>query len=595
MRRLTRVFAATLIFTLPTSVRAAALDATEILPSTVVIYAETTSAEQLLSAVLDHPQRRKVEALPKFQEWLASDDYRRMSMGVKFVESQLGTTWRRAIETIGAGGLHFAVDGKTQGVALIVQSDDVAILEKAETTLVNLSQLAASGNNGGDRLRSVNYRGVTAYRAKEIRFAVVGNWLMITNSSELGKEILDRLLDGASGSLAEEATFRSAHATKPEDAYAWAFANLKPLRSAGVAKKLLGGKSENPGAELILGGVLNTLHKTPYVTAQLASGNQAIELSVAMPHDHAWTPEHRLFFFGSDQLESAPPELALPDTIAEVRAHRGVSGMWLHGPELFNEEINAKLAKANSDLSTVFGGRPFAEEILGSLDGGLRFVAVREPNSQVNADKSAIRLPGFAAIARLTDPPATQRSLRIAFQTAVGFANLTGAQAGRPPLELETQRSANKILLTASYLPDEASDGAEMKMVTSGVGALANLSPTLGFANDSIVIASTRSLATKLLDRLSAIDEPDLGTSSSEAVLNSAVRIRSAALHATLAENRDRLIANNMLEKGHDRATAAQEIDGLLMLLECVDQGNLALHVHDDQLELTVTLAAAQE
>ena len=224
--------------------------------------------------------------------------------------------------------------------------------------------------------------------------------------------------------------------------------------------------------------------------------------------------------------------------------------MWLNGPDLFNDEINAGLAKANSDLSTLFGGRPFAEEILGALDGELCFVVVREPSSRQELVPNRLQLPGFAAVARLKDSAGAQRPLRIAFQTAVGFANLTGAQQGRPPLELETERRDGKTMLTAYYSPDDdAGDAEAMAMAAEGACLLLSLSPTVGFVGDSVVLASTRSLANRLLDHLSADAEDSQQADVRGTRANSAVRLRAAPLRITLAENRDRLISNNMLEK----------------------------------------------
>lgn len=583
------------LLTPSTSALAAVTDAPALLPSTVAIYVETSSSGQLLNTVLDHPQRQKFEALPQYQAWLESDDYRQLTIGVKFVESQVGTTWREALELIGAGGIHFALDGATQSVALLIQSDDAAFLTKVQDTLVNLSLLGVSPSGGGNPLREVDYRGIEAYAAEKARIAVFDKWLIFTNSSQLGKGILDRLLDGPHDSLAENQRFQAAVATRPHNGYAWAYANVDLIRSAGVAEQLLGGKANNPAAELLVGGVLNTLNNTPFATAHLVPNSGSVELAVKMPHDDAWTPLQREFFFGPEHSGTAPPEIALPDTILEVRAHRGFSGMWLHGPDLFDEEINARLTKANSNLTTVFGGRPFAEEILGALDGRLRLVVVQDDSPRNELAKSSVKLPGFAAIASLTDPDKTQRPLRNAFQTAIGLGNLIGAQQGRPPLEMDIDRTAGRTILTASYHPDDLADEAHREMASSGAGSLMSLSPTIGFVDDKVVVASTQDLASKLLDRLAQDDYRREASRSGAAVTNSALRLQAAPLRHALAENRERLIANNMLEKGHDHAAASQEIDGLLTVLSFFEQGDASLQVDDDELALSIRLTLARE
>jgi len=577
--------------------------AASLLPESVVFYAETASTSDLLSGVLDHPHRQKFEDLPLYQKWLKSEERTQMMFGVQFLETQLGVSWRSAIEKLGAGGIYFAFDGASQGVAILVKTDDKAFLEKTLDTLVNLARVDAAGNGRPDPFQSVDYRGVQAYRADEVRFAAVEEWLLLTTSNALGKSIIDNVLDGSKQSLSQNDRFQAALETRPHTSLAWAYADLATLRSAGVAEPLLGGKSPDPAAELLFGGVLSTLLKTPFATAQLMPEEGSLALAISLPHDPSWTPAEREFFFGPQHQGVAPPEIALPETILEVRAYRGVSGMWLHGPDLFNEKVNADLAKTNSDLSTLFGGRPFAEEILGALGGGLRLVVVHEPSSVSNAASAALKLPSFAAVARLKDPKSSQRPLRIAFQTAVGFINLTGAEQGRPPLEIETERRDGRTLLTARYSPEDfATDGDgdnanendnEAMMAAAGSSVLLSISPTVAFADETVVFASTRSLANQILDRLPAISEA--GTDTSFPISNTAVRLQAAPLRAILAENRERLISNNMLEKGHNRATAVREVEVLLTLLEFFEQGDASLQVDEDQLKLSIRLTPVGE
>lgn len=571
------------------------VSAAQLLPDSVVLYAETTSTGDLLDGVLDHPHREKFEAFPPYQKWLKSEGRKQLMFGVSFLEAQLGLPWRVAIEKLGTGGVYFALDGASEGVAILVKTDDEAFLKKTLDTLVNLARADASGKGNSDPFQSTDYRGVQAYRADEVRFAVVKEWLVLTSSDTLGKSIIDRILDGSKRSLAQNARFQAARASRHPSPIAWAYADLASIRAAGVAEELLGGKARDPAAELLFGGVLSTLHKTPFATAQLTSKAGALDLALRLPHDPSWTPVEREFFFGPSDHGAAPPEIALPETILEVSAHRDVSGMWLHGPDLFNERVNAGLAKTNSDLSTLFGGRPFAEEILGALDGGVRFVVVHEHSSKPQATSAALKLPAFAAIARLKDPSSSQRPLRIAFQTAVGFINLTGAERGRPPLEIETERRDGRTLLTASYSPEDfIVDGDDKTMMAAGSSVLLSISPTVAFSGDTIVIASTRSLAIQLLDRLPEITETT-EVKKSYPISNTAVSLQAAPLRKALSENRERLIANNMLEKGHDRALAVHEVDVLLTLLKFFEQGNASLQVDEDQLQLSIRLTPVGE
>ena len=599
-----RIFLATfalLAIAIPNSLPAAKsspsdISAPQLLPASVVLYAEIPSAGELLGKVLDHPHRQQFESFPPYQKWLESNDRAQLMLGVRFLEAQLGMPWRQAIEKLGAGGVYFALDGVSESVAILVKSSDKTFLSKAHDTLVNLARVDNLGKGKPDPFHSLDYRGIETLRVDELRFAVVKQWLVLTSSDRLGKSIIDTLLDGPKRSLAQTDRFLAALASRSHSPLAWAYADLATIRSAGVAQPLLGGKSHDPAAEILFGGVLSTLHKTPFATAQLTSKNDSLDLDLFTPHDPSWTPAERDFFFGPQHHSVAPPEVALSETILEFCAYRSISQMWLHGPDLFNEEINAGLAKANSDLSTLFGGRAFAEEILGALDGGIRVLVAREPSKQSTISATDLQLPGFAAVARLKNPSDSQRPLRIAFQTAVGFFNLTGAEKGQPPLEIETERSDGRTFLTARYSPEDfilEGDGETMKKA-EGSSTLLSLSPTVAFAGDTIVLSSTRTLATKILDNLPSIAESSKAKVNFP-ITNTALRLYAAPLLTSLSENRERLISNNMLEKGHSRDAAGQEVDTILALVKFFEQGSASLQVKKDQLQLSIRLTPVEE
>lgn len=568
--------------------------AAALLPPSVVLYVETAATADLLEAVFDHPLRPKVEALPQLQAWRQSNKYDEFIEGVRFVESQLGVGWRQAVEQLGAGGIVVAFDGASQGVAMLAQTEDPALLAKGKAAFLRIARGEAEQRGRSDPVKSASYRGVQAYRLGDLRFAIVDKWLILTSSSALGKDIVDRALDGDGGSLLEHERFQEARATAIGSPSAWAYADLETIRRADVAPELFRGQADDPGAELLAGGLLNTLHRTPFATAHLEVRQRRLALRVAMPCDPSWTPPAREFFFGRQNRGAAPSELRLDGTVLEIGAHRGVSEMWLHGPDLFDDKTNADLARSDSELSTVFGGRPFAEEILGALDRRLRVLVVREPTEQAAGPSAAPKLPGFALVGRLKDPQESQRPLRIAFQTIIGFANLDAGQSGMPPLELENHRGDGKILLTASYHPDDlAAEGDEQAMMAGSSQLLLGLSPTIAFADDAVVVASTRSLATRVLDRLTSNSGSQ--QTADRPGRNTALRLNSESLQALIADNREILIAQNMLEKGHGRGAARAEIEGLQTLLTFFDEAAASMDASEGRLEISVQLFPSEE
>jgi hypothetical protein len=110
--------------------------------------------------------------------------------------------------------------------------------------------------------------------------------LVVVNKPELGKVIVDRMLDKAPGGLSSNEPFKAAWGLRPEfdgeqQRAAWAYVDVAMLREAGVAKGLFREPKNSFGAELILGGVLAILRQTSTATADLSMSRQDVALRLA--------------------------------------------------------------------------------------------------------------------------------------------------------------------------------------------------------------------------------------------------------------------------------------------------------------------------
>ena len=195
-------------------------------------------------------------------------EYLDFKAGVAIVELQMGLPWRKIVGQATGGGVVVALDAKTQGVVVLARATDKTTQAKLIETLANLATLDAKNKGNPDPVTTVDYRGIKAYAVDKSKFAVVDDWLVVTNKDELGKQIIDRLLDKPKESLAADAQFAKAHAAVSASTTAWAYVNTAALRDAGLAKELFGGQAENPLIELLVGGILSTLQQTPYVAAE---------------------------------------------------------------------------------------------------------------------------------------------------------------------------------------------------------------------------------------------------------------------------------------------------------------------------------------
>ncbi|HCP13023.1 MAG TPA: hypothetical protein DIT89_11880, partial [Planctomycetaceae bacterium] len=415
--------------------------------------------------------------------------------------------------------------------------------------------------------------------------AVVGEWLLVVNKAEAGKRLLDRLLDLKAAdeqSLSAVPAWQQARASRPLQAAASFWIGMQAVRSAVKNQKVFTGQADNPAVELLFGGLQNVLNSTDWLQAQLQIAETSLQLSVAAPFQTDWIPENRQWFFGPAASGTVPAVPQVTELLGSVGMYRNVSEMWQRAGDLFNADINDRMAEAESNLGTVFGGRDFGDEVLGAFGPEMQLLAARQRFS-AEQPIPAIQLPAFALVLTMKDAATMRPELRRAFQSAIGFFNITGIQEGRSQLEMDMQKTADQELVIARYLPPRRPTAGEAPPVP----LIYNFSPTVAFQGDVFVLSSTEQLATEILQ------VPRQPAASA----NMRMELQAAVASQLIADNQQAMITQNMLTKGQTREEAETEVGVLQQLISLV-QG-LTLQLRPDtaanrlQLELDLQLTPA--
>jgi hypothetical protein len=554
--------------------------AAEILPPTSAFFVEVGHPQEVVTTLYDHELVTRVEGLDQVRAAMEKKPFLDFKAGVAVVESQMGLPWRRIVGQAMGRGLSIAVDAKTQGAVILAHATDETTQAQLLETLAKLAGADAQSKGAPDPVKFEAYRGIKTYTVDKLQIAVVADWLVATNNQELGRLVVDRALGRSAGSLADDAQFAAAHRGADPSTTVWAYVNTAMLRDAGFAKTLFNGQAENPVAELLFGGILSTLQQTPYLTAGLKVGERQARLFASAPHDRAWAGESREYFFGPQGSGAAPPRLAGIDTIVSLCAYRDVSAMWLRAGDLLNEKSNEELDKAESGLSTLFSGKNFGEDILGALGPEMQIVVARQVFAK-DQPAPAIKLPAFGLVAELKDPAAMQPELRRTFQSLIGFFNVVGAMNGQPQLELDMEKSEAAQFVTATHLPDpNAKDPSHLKINY-------NFSPSIAFAGNRFVLATTSALAHALASATAASEAPHEATR----IVNTDGVLQAGVLREILADNREQLIAQNMLKEGHSKEEAERAIDVLLELVGWFDHAALSLETSANELRASLDVS----
>lgn len=547
--------------------------AADVLPPTAVLFAEVRAPQELVNAAYNDDLVRRVESLDGVRKAMEQKQYLDFKAGIAIVESQMGLPWRQIVGRAMGGGLAIAVDAKTQGVVVLARAGDEAGQAQLIETLAKLASLDAKNKGNPDPVEMKEYRGIKTYTVDKGHIASAAPWLVATNNADLEQQIVDRILDKPQNSLAADAEFAKARGSANAENVAWGYVNTDAIRKGGVAQKLFGGQAENLLVELLFGGILSTLHQTPYVTFEATVADRQVRLTAAAPHDPAWAGESRTYYFGP-QGKGAAPTLALGDeTILAASAYRDVAAMWRFASDLVDEQANEELAKADSQLTTLFSGKDFGEDILGAFGTDHQLVIARQTFAE-GQPAPAIKLPALGIVATLKDPAKMQADLRRTFQNLIGFFNVVGAMNGQPQLEFGTEKTDSFELVWGSPLPDaDAKDQQALKLNY-------NFSPAIAFSGNRFVLATTKELARSLATSAPSGE----ATHDDDRVTNSGAELRFDALRKILADNREQLIAQNMLKDGHNRQEAETAIGDLLELVSWFDHAAVSLDATQNEL-----------
>ena len=551
--------------------------ALDLLPASTMAYLEVPQPPVLIRSLFEHPLIKQLEQQPDFRRALDTAEMQHLRSAVKVFEDSLGVQWRPALQSITAEGVYVGFEISTQGVALLVRADDTQLLEKARDTFIEFARANAAELGKEDPVKPDDYRGVTVYKVDEVSYATVGPWLILTNKARLARMILDNAVGTTGQSLGSEEQFVNARKRRPKDSTAWAYVDLTILRITGITKAALDKRSDNPGTELILGGIFDAALRANFVTASLDVGTQQITLSAEMPFEADRIDNKREFFFGPKATGAAPPILEPRDTIVSLSAYRDFGLMWKRAPDLFDDNVNAKFAEAESGLTTLFSGKSFPDDILANLQPGVQMVVTRQRFAEGEVTPQ-LKLPAVAFVFTMKNPEETSRDFKITYQSLVGFLNIAGAQGGlKEPLEQNVEKLDDITVASATYLPPKEGD-------RQAAGIHFNASPTVAFIGDKFILSSSKSLAVELARLF------ETKTAAGDRGVNSQLLVRGDALRASLEDNRAHLIAHNQTEKGHSRAESEKEIDLLMQFLEVFEEVSLNMTTDGETLRVSWNL-----
>ncbi|WP_152049845.1 hypothetical protein [Tautonia marina] len=536
------------------------------LPPNPLVYLEVPQPERLFDRITSDRVQAFLGTIPGYADALDNPQLNELRQVATFVAGQLGTTWEEGLRTLIGGGVVLGIEeADPPRLVLVVTPSDAAFLEKAHSTLVSLAREDAKGKGAPDPIAEFDHRGMTGYSlSNEEAHAIVDGRLILSNSRSGLQAILDRHLDDQDR-LTDSPAFAD---SRPEpDPLAWAFARVDRLRELDPDR--FSGDEPDAGAMLLFGAWIDLIRQTPFASATLDWTDDLLALNLTLD-----TPEdgrsEAMARFLPPQGAGAPAPLKVDGLLATINLWRDQSALWEVREELLPPEALQNLAQLDSFAGTFFGGREFGDSVLEPLGHHWQLVAAVQDYEAMDP-LPELKLPAFALVVELDpDRPEFAQRLRVAFQSFLGLVNLGASETGAPPLMLGSETYKNQSISLATFMPpppaadDDQAEPAE-------VHYRHNFSPSIAELNGRFILSSSVGLTRSLIDAIQA--EPDPETIDATLLMTA----DGPALADLVQVNRERLILQNMLERGNDRSTAERDVTVLAALLRYLGQGEMRL------------------
>jgi len=575
-----RLLAVCCLFIAPSAISAQS-NFHNLLPESTAAVLQIQEPGEILQQFLTHPVISSVYDAGLYDGFIKDAQRAQIQTLQTQIQDITGLPWEDAVKQATSGGIHLAFDPASEGLLLVLRGDEIVLNKVFDAVLSLLQPLATLS---GNPLKKGEYReGIIGYQIQEIRFAKKAGTLVVTNSRDLGRFVLDQLIDpSAHATFASNKNYQAATVnSKPQQHTAWFWADAKLLQQNNGIEQLEQAMRQNMLLELLAGGLVNQLAKSPYITAAIDFDHQHLKLDFTTAHDAKWIPESRQYYFGPNAQGSAPSLLLPTNTIASISMFRDFSPWWLLAPDLYDDEVNEGIAQADTTLSTFFSGKDFGLDILGALEPGAQLV-VTDNQFVDDVPQPEIIFPAFAIIGTLQNSNQMQAELRRIFISFVGFLNVVGAMEGNPLLDIELVDSKKDRMITTSFIPPLAGQPISVQY---------NFSPTILFKDDKLILSSTRLLAEQLGEGNHAVAKSSpRNDREANWTTNSYLTLAAAPLAAILQKNREILITNNMLENSSAREDAETQIDLLVSMVQLTNGLDITIKSTSKQLALSFDL-----
>ena len=563
-----------------------------LLPSDTPIYLRINEPAKLFLDEFRNPIfLNALKNIPQIGGQLENPQIDQVKMVLGLLASTEDISWSEMVREVLAGPAEIALSPYPQKLVMTVKPKDAARLGRLHAKLLEFIQQDAQNKGNPDPVKKFKHGETDCFSlAPTEAHAIYGGRFVLASSEKILGDALD-VLSGAKklpSTLDKEPRFAEAvKSATPDSRQAFGFARMDLIRKSNPGTYTVA-DDYNPLLALLFGGWVEAYRQADWLGMAMdwKANKPALEAFLPISADVA-KGELRKAFTPPKGVYAAKP-LSVPNQLGTLSLWRDLGKVWNIRENVVTGPALQGLNGLDNGIGQFFGGRDFGTGVLGSLKPDWR-VVVAEQDSKTMIPKPDLVLPAFAISVGYDkkDEDFRQRWV-IAFQSLIGVLNVVGGQQKAPVLVQNQEDFEGAKIYSAKYLPPVKPANAkpgDSKTDEEGIHIRHNFRPTLVLSGDHLIISSTTEMARDVVKAIKLAD------SSSDAPPQAmSVDLDGKRIAGLVDVNRERLVMQNMVEKGHGKAAAQTEIGAIEGMIRGLNHAMITAEDTENQFRLKLSL-----
>ena len=563
-----------------------------LLPSDTPIYLRINEPAKLFLDEFRNPIfLNALKNIPQIGGQLENPQIDQVKMVLGLLASTEDISWSEMVREVLAGPAEIALSPYPQKLVMTVKPKDAARLGRLHAKLLEFIQQDAQNKGNPDPVKKFKHGETDCFSlAPTEAHAIYGGRFVLASSEKILGDALD-VLSGAKklpSTLDKEPRFVEAvKSATPDSRQAFGFARMDLIRKSNPGTYTVA-DDYNPLLALLFGGWVEAYRQADWLGMAMdwKANKPALEAFLPISADVA-KGELRKAFTPPKGVYAAKP-LSVPNQLGTLSLWRDLGKVWNIRENVVTGPALQGLNGLDNGIGQFFGGRDFGTGVLGSLKPDWR-VVVAEQDSKTMIPKPDLVLPAFAISVGYDkkDEDFRQRWV-IAFQSLIGVLNVVGGQQKAPVLVQNQEDFEGAKIYSAKYLPPVKPANAkpgDSKTDEEGIHIRHNFRPTLVLSGDHLIISSTTEMARDVVKAIKLAD------SSSDAPPQAmSVDLDGKRIAGLVDVNRERLVMQNMVEKGHGKAAAQTEIGAIEGMIRGLNHAMITAEDTENQFRLKLSL-----